>query len=512
MVIALLALFSCAPEESLPPESSAADALTSREVLIRASLDLRGVRPTPEELDGVTPNNLDATLDGFLEDERFGKNVRDLFNYVWLTRVETYLALTEQFGQSDDPATYVASIGDEPLYMVSMIAEEDLPWATLVTADWIAANEVVADIYPIDYSGSGWQKATWTDGRPAVGVLASNALWWRYTSTASNANRGRANAISRLLLCSDYLSREVSFSRDLDLSDEAATLNATQNDPGCLACHNSLDPLASHLWGFTYLEEAASELRQYHAERSRWWSVYTGVAPEYYGVPTGGLKDLGPFIAADPRYAACAVETVFEGLSGREVSLADDFELQTHHEAFAVDTSLRSAYRSILRGEAYRSVEQKTLRPEQVVSAVEELTGYAFEFYGYGLFDTETYGLRTLSGGVDGVSVLKPAPLPTATMLLSHERLAEAAAWHVVLEEPDRLFTVTQPTARDDNAAEQMAWLRKRILSQQVTADSPDVEDDLQLWDEIFAIDPRPEAAWAGVISALIRDASFIRY
>ena len=49
--------------------------------------------------------------------------------------------------------------------------------------------------------------ARYQDGRPAAGVLATNGLWWRYRSTASNANRKRANQASRILLCQDYLVR-----------------------------------------------------------------------------------------------------------------------------------------------------------------------------------------------------------------------------------------------------------------------------------------------------------------
>ena len=56
--------------------------------------------------------------------------------------------------------------------------------------------------------------ARYTDGRPAAGVLATNGLWWRYTTTDSNMNRTRAAAISRLLLCEDFMARPVSFAGD----------------------------------------------------------------------------------------------------------------------------------------------------------------------------------------------------------------------------------------------------------------------------------------------------------
>ena len=40
-----------------------------------------------------------------------------------------------------------------------------------------------------------------------------NAVWQRYPSMGGNANRHRANAVSKLLLCDDYLSRPIVLNR-----------------------------------------------------------------------------------------------------------------------------------------------------------------------------------------------------------------------------------------------------------------------------------------------------------
>ena len=80
--------------------------------------------------------------------------------------------------------------------------------------------------------------------RPAAGILSTNSMWWRYGSTASNANRGKVNAISKILLRNDYLSKTISFDRSVNLLDDDALNDALKTNPGC-ACHNSLDPLAS---------------------------------------------------------------------------------------------------------------------------------------------------------------------------------------------------------------------------------------------------------------------------
>ena len=106
-----------------------------------------------------------------------------------------------------------------------------------------------------------------------------NTSWWRYTSTASNANRKRANAISRIFLCNDYLSRPIEFDRDLDLTDEDAVTDALQNDPACVNCHVSLDPLAGYLWGFWwFIDDNPADMSSYHPERELLRDDYSGVA------------------------------------------------------------------------------------------------------------------------------------------------------------------------------------------------------------------------------------------
>ena len=165
--------------------------------------------------------------------------------------------------------------------------------------------------------------ATTTRARPP-GILATNSLWWRYMSTTSNANRGKANAISKILLCNDYLSKTIEFDRSVNLLDEDAMNDALKTNPGCATCHNSLDPLASFHWGTYYTDyQSPSDLKYYHPEREHLWQSYGDIEPAYYGQPGEGLGDSGQFIAADPRFIDCAVERVFGLLSQSETTMDD---------------------------------------------------------------------------------------------------------------------------------------------------------------------------------------------
>ena len=178
-------------------------------MLTRASLDLRGIRPTDSELKQVedNPSELEPLIDDYLEDQRLEEQVREMFTDVFLTRTDAYLIDVFSFPLTNrEQARLQRESGEEPVRIVSRIVAEDRPIDEIVTGDWTMSNDLLAMVFPVEReSGIGWKEARYIDGRPAAGVLATNGMWWRYDSTFSNANRKRANAISKILLCDDYL-------------------------------------------------------------------------------------------------------------------------------------------------------------------------------------------------------------------------------------------------------------------------------------------------------------------
>ena len=111
--------------------------------------------------------------------------------------------------------------------MIGHVAANDLPLTELVTADYTFANEVdgpdVARGLP-RRRATGWQQgAVHWDGRPAAGILSGNGHVVAVLSPpTANANRKRANQVSRMLLCHDYLNRPIDFDRNVNLLDEEA--------------------------------------------------------------------------------------------------------------------------------------------------------------------------------------------------------------------------------------------------------------------------------------------------
>lgn len=520
MVILLLACAGAPSKESEP-----VDEMTSTERLIRASIDLRGVRPTVEELATVEadPSALDGEMDAFLQDPRFEGRVADLYQEVFLTRNDAYLINAAAYGLSDE-AEFSRSIGDEVPRMVGYVAAHDLPWTDLVTADWTMANETLAAIWPLDYQGPGWQMSHYTDGRPAGGVLATNSLWWRYTSTDSNANRKRANAISRTLLCNDYLSRPIEFDRNVNLLDSGAVNDALHNNPACVNCHSSLDPVASALFGFWWYDYTNPlEASHYYPERESRWKDYNGATPAWYGTPVRNLADLGQKIAGDSRFVDCAVEHAWELLLRRKEGMDDNDALISHRNAFLRGgLALRPLFRSILADPLYRSnvaeepnSSRKQSTPDLLASQVEDLTGYRWTYGGYDLMRTDASGFLTLAGGADGYAVTAPSQRPNTTVLLVQERLAESAAWYVVEEEPSRLFTVDFSETPESNRAamvKQIQDLHWRIFGRRVKADGEEVLAGLELWESLYNVEKNPKSAWAGLLSILLRDPDFLFY
>lgn len=535
-MIALIALLGCQVE----PDDTALDApaaapMASDRVLVRASLDLRGIRPTPAELGRVEadPAALDAVIDEYLQDPRFGPRVRDIYAQYLLTRSDGYLIGADQYGIDDTPG-FQTSVGDETLRIFSTVAEEDLPYTEIVTGDWTVANETLATAWPIAYpeGSSGWIRTTYTDGRPTAGILSTNSLWWRYPSSGSNANRGRANAISRILLCHDYLTRPIGFDRNVNILDQAAVDDALHNNEACVNCHSSLDPIAAYLYGFWWDGYTSTDSSAYHPEREREYRSYNGVEPAWYGEPGYRLSDLGRQIAKDPRYPQCAVEQAWTTFVGRAPTRDDEGAMLKHREAFLQGgLTVRSLWRSVLRDPRYRAPlvtedpldsSLKMVTTDQLASQVEDVTGFHWTYAGYDMLGTDSVGVRMLAGGADGYSVTKVASSPNTTIVLVQQRLAEAAADHVVVAESGLMpaarglftevdFSETPETNRAAMVA-QIQRLHLRVFGHRVAADSEEVSANLALWSDIYSFDNNPVNAWRGVLIALLRDPDFLFY
>jgi hypothetical protein len=241
-----------AESESDTDDAPGTARLSETDRLVRISMALRGRRPSPAELDAVAADSaaLDAIVDGYLDDPAFGETIRDLHNEALLVLVDYFIypAGFPPLGPLAGRDSYELNraVTEAPLRLVEHVVMNDRPYDEIVTAEYTVADAQVAAVWGLPAGGEGeWIETQWDDGRGNAGVLTDSWLFQRHSSTPSNANRGRANAISRALLCHDFAERDIVLDADIDLADPEAVAEAVEKNQACASCHQGLDPMAS---------------------------------------------------------------------------------------------------------------------------------------------------------------------------------------------------------------------------------------------------------------------------
>lgn len=507
--------------------------LDARAWFVRASLDVRGIRPTADELARIAerPEDAGVMVSALVDDPRLGDRVRSIFASAFRTRKDYYDFAAYDLGLSEErDAELQRAIAEEVPALIAYVAVRGAPYTEILTADYTLVGPILTEIWPLEVLAeqppdlpTGVVMARYTDGRPAAGVLAQNAIYWRHTSTLENANRGRTNALTRALLCEDYLDRPIDFPKDVNLTDSDKIHQAFKTNPGCLACHATLDPFASHLWGFMQtVDDDAYQLSRYHPENELMWQGNSDAPPAYFGTPTSGTLDgLAHAIAGDERFVMCAVRRVYQDLLGRPIALADEGQLAAHREAFLRGgLSLKALFDSVLHDPAYRGVAEdseyggrpepvtmKLASPELLSSQLADLSGYAMTIEGRGATEVD-FALRAFAGG----SERGAAQTPSLGHALVHRRLAEAAARAVIDgRTPDA--RVSRWLANQDLGArpyyDTLRGLVREVRSRD--ADEAELGSLVALWDSVAASSDGVEA-WNALLAALFADPDVALY
>jgi len=513
-------------------------ALEGARLLRRLSLDLRGVLPSLDEMaraeeDPAAFAELRAT---FQRDEHTEEQLVKLLAEHFLTTPDYYLV---EYGayllEPEQDYAWKRSIGQEPLRLMARVILEDRRWAEVVTADHTMATEITAALWPVEgypEGETGWHPVTWTDGRPAAGVLASNGLWWRYVTDDFNLQRSRAAAISKLFTCEDLLAREVTFENAAALVDTDSVAEMVRTDSSCLACHATVEPLAAALFGFRWVAGGGvQEMERYHPEREIEGEPTLGVLMAYWGEPVSGLADVGQALSRDPRYYSCAAETFTSLLLRRPTEFTDNDDLREALESL-VDAEGRvwPMIETITDTQAYqaggfsedasdetrdREFVARLMTPSQLTASLEVLTGFRWTYAGYDQLDSDTWGYRIQLGGVDGFHTTVPVLEPSLGHALTTKRLAEAAAAYEVSEHlgdgGDTLLggvsTGSSPGEADFDQELETIWWRLTAMP---------VDDEVlgiyaALWSDVADVADE-DMAWQATLTALLQDPHFVSY
>ncbi len=424
----ILLLLGCADPPVTGPDDTAETVeivwteLPAPRLYRRMHLDLTGALPPVEHLDALDldPSQLEPHQAALFDDERLEERLVVLFGERWLTQIDEYLFEYEEFAEyylSGVPEyEFERSIANEPLHLMARVVVEDRAWTEIVTADTTVANELIGDVWPLDYpaDGTGWLEVAYTDARPGAGILSTNGLWFRYFTTVTNYNRGRVAMLSDQLVCENFIARPVDLSEAPALTDADSIAEAIRTVPYCQGCHSALDPAAAALFGFwTNNEHSVPEYETYHPERETQGEALLQVEMAWFGEPVDGLEGLGVAIANDPRFDSCAAENFAEMFWRRPMANRDQARLDELRQVFVdADRRAKPLIEAVLASPEYRAGELpealdegdevvvRQMPPQMLASAVESATGFRWHHEGYDQLDNSQLGYRTLGGGV----------------------------------------------------------------------------------------------------------------
>jgi hypothetical protein len=462
--------------------------------LLRASMALRGIRPSVEELEAVRqdPGAYERFVDAYVESEQFGSVIKDLHAELYLIRTDTEQQLPvtgivadRGFDQGD---VYDSTI-EAPLNFVADVVMSGRPYTEILTSPLTLADSLVADIYGLEFDPAGppLQYTSWSDGRPPAGILSDSQILRRHVSNAANFNRARANFVTSTFLCEDIAGRDVVIEGGIDINDPTAVATALYTNDGCVGCHSTLDPLAAFFWGYMEKIGGASVVQAYRADcvgnffpddplrggydldrfcyplrfydqsESDLWVDFDLRPPAFFGTAGETMTDLGQLVTADPRFSMCTARTFFGWLSevGRDevpLGLASDLQQVFVDSGY----SAKQLAKAVVMSEPFRTLRAgpddfvpglQTVRPEQYSRTVEDLTGFRWlsnqdpgncddlpnSCWGtVELTTSDLFGFRSMSGGVDGVAVTHATHTATPTKVLAMARIADEAAGWVV--------------------------------------------------------------------------------
>lgn len=446
--------------------SPAAPAVTGARHVARLSLDLRGTRPSAEELAAGVD---DAFLDGLLSDPRFAARMR----WVWNDALQTAVwgASYTRFGTLSFAEW--RALGAEPLDLIEQVIAADRPLSDMVTAQTLPLSATLVDLYGLPPDSHGTD-TDYGDGRPMAGVLSTNALWLRYTADEVNHNRTRANTVARVFLCSDFLDREGGFRFEVDPSALSAIEAAVSSEPACLSCHAALDPLARFFGGFAPRSDnhPLEQYVHYSGHQHQRLLAEEG-PPAYYGHPAADLADLGALIAADPRFWRCATRRLYTGLTRQAPTPAEEDRLTAL--LLASGGSARALVREIVQTDAYLDPAWRLLRPEQLTTSIPDALGWTHgDALEDGLNDlTWDPELRVLAGGTDDNTITTPNSRPGVGLLVAATGAARRAAAAVAPED----------LGDEAEARQILADWHTRLLSAPIDPDDPALDPLLDLAD-----------------------------
>lgn len=403
---------------------------SNREVLRRASILFSGTAPTQTAIEQAQQgeSGLRAALrelmqgDGFHEFLTTGTNDRLLtegiaFNIIDPNVNSRYPLYTDRYYElsllaQDDPSYFRIrddlgrgvdiALAKAPGELVAHVAENDLPYTEILTADYMMMNpltnsvlggqavfeneEDLSEYQPGKTSEYYLQDETHEsefsvdlgtrvlklgDNRidyPHAGILNTPAFLSRYPTTATNRNRARARWTFLHFLDIDI---EKSSQRPTDPDALADTDNPTLKNPNCTACHATMDPVAGAFQNYddigNYKGNGTDSLDGFYKYPESGFTLYQEGDHWYRDMRAPGLFDsliqnndtalqeLARSIIAEPAFARSTVKFWWPSVFGSKVlnapAVAEDADYQAQLIAYeAQNASVENLAKKFVEG------------------------------------------------------------------------------------------------------------------------------------------------------------------
>ena len=322
------------------PYEGQLELLTWSETLRKASLELTGKLPTAAQRAATEAQGqlgLEASLAEMMRDPGFIDRTIELYNDHFLT--DKYLGrenaielldedlwpnlrwFENRFPGDDEKALITNdSLAREPLQLIAHVISTERPFTEILTADYTMANSFSAMsliALPDIPVGLGNNPEAFEEvhvpGIPHAGILTSSMFLNRFPTSDTNINRHRSRMAYWFFLDLDI---NQFGNRPVDASSDFGE-NPTLNNPDCIVCHTTMDPVAGLFMNW-------NESGEYSGE-GEWFGPDYILPPGFNGetLPDhnrrNALQWFAQRVAQNPRFAQATVKTVFQGLTGQEI-------------------------------------------------------------------------------------------------------------------------------------------------------------------------------------------------
>lgn len=356
------------------PSGSGVVLADARRTLRKAAIELAGRLPSDAELaaaaasDPETLSGLDPLLLEMMSEDAFHERLLEMWNdllltdksrfeatYDWLpilgvpTRLRAASYCDNLHWQSYDERTRSAesrvcigaaeALAREPLEIIAHVVKKGRPFSEILTAQYRLFNVHVATLFGLDlapFEGHEGDPGYFVETRfPAMhgprglpeeyaGLLTTTSFLYRYKSTSSNRNRGRAHQVFKLFLDHDVMKS----APRLDLSSIDPRKSPWRHDPQCTGCHAGVDAVAGAFqhWTDCYDNNQVEYFTDRHCDGA--WFPERDMFPPGVGpgeqrrlgaaeLPTA-LAHLAAAIVKDPAFSRAVAAHVLTNLTGHE--------------------------------------------------------------------------------------------------------------------------------------------------------------------------------------------------